>query len=129
MTLLAAPRAEAQSTSYWLDKIMMCESGGDPFAENLSETETHWDGRVGSFGLFQFGEGTWEDVAERLFAKGLMDIDWSKVPPHYAPPEVQRRIAYFTWDSGSGWEHWYNCSHNVGYVDTIELPEDDGELA
>ena len=119
----ARPLSAERNSSYWLDKIMMCESGGDPLAENLNETETHWDGRVGSFGLFQFAEATWQVVAKNVFDAGLTKIDWSHMPPHYAPPEIQRKIAYFTWDGGEGWQHWFNCAHMVGYVDTIHIAE------
>ena len=109
----------AHHSDSWLYRIMMCESRGDPQAENLSETEAHWDGRTGSFGLFQFSEGTWDDVARRTFEGGLIDVDWSHSPPHYAPEEVQWQMARLVWDSGEGWRHWENCARHVGYPPAV----------
>ena len=113
------PSVSAHHSSDWLYRIMMCESGGDPLAENLSDTESHWDGRTGSFGLFQFSQGTWNDIAIRAFDGGLIDVDWSHSLPHYAPEEVQWDMARFVWDGGAGWHHWWNCAISAGYPDAM----------
>lgn len=93
-----------------LAQIALCESDGDPRAVNESASETHWDGRVGSYGLYQFGRGTWGDVAGRAWRAGLVEVDWSHGYPHHAPPRAQTLIAEILWDDGRGWGHWRGCS-------------------
>ena len=98
-----------------LDLIAQCESSGDPAAVNVSASETHWDGRVGSYGLYQFGSGTWDDIARRAWRAGLVEVDWSHGYPHHAPPAAQTRLAEILWDDGRGWRHWRACSEQHGW--------------
>ena len=94
--MLAAPRmAQAQDVPYadvvteaawrwgvepnWLIRVMMCESGGDPYAVNPVTGDT---------GLFQFNPNTWEaygggdiwnaweqaDKAAMMFSMGLAHL-------------------------------------------------------
>lgn len=86
--------------------LMMCESGGDPEAINESETETHWDGKVGSYGLYQFSHGTWMGITYQAFRLGLTPFDWGHVRPDYAPERIQTLMAELLWDKGEGRSHW-----------------------
>ena len=102
--------------------IALCESGGDPGAVNVAASETHWDGRTGSYGLYQFGRGTWDDIARRAWLAGLVEVDWSHGYPHHAPPAAQTRLAEILWDAGRGWRHWRACSAQAGWPPPAPAP-------
>lgn len=65
-----------------------------------NKTDSHSDGRQGSFGQFQFGQGTYEDHCE---PNDNWQMDW----------RAQTRCAKKIWDSG------YSLVKNTWYLTTI----------
>lgn len=101
-------------TDHFLASIRRCESGGDYTATNFNRTETHFDNRIGSYGAYQFGQGTWDWVARTLGWEVLIGKR-----PDYMPFWVQDAMArqlalleYHDDTPGVGnysWWHWGNC--------------------
>lgn len=84
---VAAHDRPAEGCSRYLAEVVIPrESGGDPLAVNIRDTETH-KGTDGSYGLYQIAPFLWDEEAER---QGGEWVGWY---PHWAPAEVQDAIA------------------------------------
>ena len=88
---VAAHHSPADCRAYLSEVVKPRESGGDYTAANLSTSETHTDGRVGSFGGYQIAEFNWEEATEWMAEQGMRD--WSGIRPDRAPPIVQDAVA------------------------------------
>lgn len=71
-----------------LAEIRQCESGGHYSMVNEGRSETHWDGQVGSYGAYMFGQGTFDWVV------GTMGMDWAAgIRPDRVPWWFQDAVA------------------------------------
>lgn len=103
-----------RTTEQLLADIRQCESGGDYTAINGAFTEYHFDRRIGSFGGYQFGQGTWDWVATTLGYYGLVGIrpDWVWAP---IQDIIARQLIWLERNDDKpgvanySWSHWGRC--------------------
>ena len=89
MALIKKAAGQPDCRQFLEETVKPRESGGDYTAANLSASERHirW-GTTGSFGAYQIAAPLWDEEAERQGLHG-----WAGWYPHWAPPEIQDRIA------------------------------------
>ena len=118
MVLVMLDASAHHSDSYrWLERIRLCESGGDWEAVNERGSERHGNGHVGSYGGYQMGYPTWRGLARLAYDEGITALDYSHMTADAAPAEVQTAMAVRLWDGGRGAWHWRGCAEAVGYCD------------
>lgn len=115
LTFFVWQTAVARTTTQILADIRECESGGDYTAINGAFSEYHFDRRIGSFGAYQIGQGTWDWLGNKRPGWELL----VGFRPDWAEPAIQDMVAqYLLWleynddQPGVGnysWSHWGNC--------------------
>lgn len=98
-TVVITPPVES-ATDVWIDKLELCESGGNPMAINQRDL----DGTP-SYGAFQFKPGTFTSYAKAYGVAGALMNE-----------SAQREIVFhMTQDSSTNW-HWQfpDCTKKLG---------------
>lgn len=112
--LASTATAQTTTTEDLLAGIRWCESRGHYSAVNEGISETHFDGRVGSYGAYQFGQATWDWVASRHELFWLVGIRPDRAPWWAQDAMARLLVALETHDDMEGvgnysWRHWGDC--------------------
>lgn len=95
-------KVEAKDTlSPLIDKLAMCESGGNPEALNAD------DGGSPSYGLLQWkADSLWRyNIKYRI----IPDIEREEIMNVIMDSDVQIAMAEKVLEEPNGWRNWYNC--------------------
>jgi hypothetical protein len=89
----------------WIEKLIWCESRGNPDAVNW------YDGGTPSFGILQFKTDTFWRY--NLKYQLLPNLEKNEVPNIIMDSDVQIRLAKRIISDG-GYKNWFNCVKSIG---------------
>ncbi len=99
--------SKVDTLSPLIDKLAMCESGGDPMALNPQ------DGGSRSSGVLQFKDSTFIHYAKRY--QLFPNAEDAEILNFLNDAEYQKQLAKLMLDENpNNWRHWYNCSLKTG---------------
>ena len=99
--------AKIDTLSPLIDKLAMCESGGDPEALNPE------DGGSRSSGVLQFKDSTFLHYAKRY--EMFPYAEDAEIINFLTDPDQQKKMATLMLkENPENWRHWVNCSLKTG---------------